>query len=162
MRNKLLLALVVALCLALLPSCGTDEIDISAYSDQQILLVGLTDKDKEEAVTVRQLKEMECSTKKTKSTSDKIGTVKATGPWLSTVLEAYGHKQTDFSKIKIYGKDGYDISLNKDFLQENQVMLAFGIDGEPLDEESKPVRIIIPESDSAYWIRMVNKIEFEK
>jgi len=41
-------------------------------------------------------------------------------------------------------------------------MLAFGIDGQPLDEDSAPVRIIIPESDSAYWTRMVNRIKFEK
>ena len=35
------------------------------------------------------------------------------------------------------------------------------IDGEPLDEESAPCRIIIPKSDSAYWIRLLDKIEFE-
>jgi len=41
-------------------------------------------------------------------------------------------------------------------------MLAYGINGEPLDEETKPVRVIIRDSDSAYWVRMVTKIEFEK
>ena len=47
-------------------------------------------------------------------------------------------------------------------LDEKEMILAFGMDGMPLDEEDKPVRIIIPESDSAYWIRMVEKIEFIK
>ena len=41
-------------------------------------------------------------------------------------------------------------------------MLAYGINGEPLDEESVPLRVIIRNSDSAYWVRLVTKIEFEK
>ena len=66
------------------------------------------------------------------------------------------------NKIEIYGDDQYDIALSSNVIDEDDIILAFGIDGEPLDEECKPVRVIIPESDSAYWIRMVNRIEFTK
>ena len=78
------------------------------------------------------------------------------------MLEPYGVSQSEFSKVKIYAKDDYAITLSKDILDEKEMILAFGMDGMPLDEEDKPVRIIIPESDSAYWIRMVEKIEFIK
>lgn len=144
----------------LLSGCGTDDIDISGYENASITLSGISDK--EETVTIADLKAMECITKKTHSTSDKIGEVKATGPLLETLLEGYGVSQTDYSKIKIYGEDGYDITLREKFLSENDILLAFGIDGQPLDQEAVPLRIIIPESDSAYWIRMVTKIEFIK
>lgn len=153
-------ALLVLVFAGVLSGCGTDDIDISGYASKTVVLKGLTDKD--EVVSISDLKKMDCVTKKTESTSDKIGVVRATGPLLDTVLEKYGCSQSDFSKIILYGKDTYDIKLMKDFLEENDLILAFGIDGEPLDEESAPLRLIIPKSDSAYWIRMIRKIEFVK
>lgn len=160
LKKSILLAVVLIMAMTVLSGCGIDEIDISGYSEKEIVLAGLTDK--EEVVTIAELKELDCVTKKTHSTSDKIGEVRATGPTLDTVLEKYGVSQTDFSRIEIYGDDGYDIALSQDVIAENDIILAFGIDGEPLDEECIPCRIIIPESDSAYWIRMVNRIEFIK
>ena len=157
--KKIVILLVTAMLLYMC-SCGTDDIDISGYSDAEIALEGISDETA--AVTVKQLKAMDCHTIKTESTSDKIGVVKATGVWLSDVLSEYGLEQGDFSRITIYGTDEYSAPLYKDLLKENRIMLAFGIDGQPLDEDSAPVRIIIPESDSAYWTRMVNRIKFEK
>ena len=157
--KKIVILLVTAMLLYMC-SCGTDDIDISGYSDAEIALEGISDETA--AVTVKQLKAMECHTIKTESTSDKIGVVKATGVWLSDVLSEYGLEQGDFSRITIYGTDEYSAPPDKDFLKANRIMLAFGIDGQPLDEDSAPVRIIIPESDSAYWTRMVNRIKFEK
>ena len=48
---------------------------------------------------------------KAESTSDKIGVVKATGPWLDTVLGQYGCSQADFKSIKFYGADEYDDAI---------------------------------------------------
>lgn len=162
--KKRLSALILLLLAGtlLLAGCGVDDIDVSGYGQQEIELVGLTEDDRTVTITPKELKALDCVTKKTHSTSDKIGEVRATGPLLDTVLEEYGVSQADFTKIKIYGEDDYDISLRQEFLAENDVILAFGINGEPLDAEGQPVRIIIPESDSAYWIRMVKKIEFIK
>ena len=157
--KKIVILLVTAMLLYMC-SCGTDDIDISGYSDAEIALEGISDETA--AVTVKQLKAMDCHTIKTESTSDKIGVVKATGVWLSDVLSEYGLEEGHFSPITINGTDEYSAPLYKDFLKENRIMLAFGIDGQPLDEDSAPVRIIIPESDSAYWTRMVNRIKFEK
>ena len=159
-QKKGLLLLIAALALLFLAGCGVDEIDVSAYEDQKIELAGLDDGT--EWVTIGELKALDCITKKTHSTSDKIGEVRATGPLLETLLQAHGASQTDFSKIRIYGRDDYDISLSEKVLEEDDVILAFGIDGKPLDAECAPVRVIIPESDSAYWIRMVEKLEFIK
>lgn len=161
--KRMIRAAVLILCLiasALLAACGTDDIDISAYENEQIELKGIG----EETVSVSaaELKAMKCRTLKTESTSDKIGKVRATGPELDTVLEAYGAGKEDFSKIIIKGSDEYDVKLLNDYITSHDIYLAFGIDGEPLDEESMPCRIIIPDSDSAYWVRMVRSIEFVK
>ena len=158
-----ILLMTVCFC-ALIPvflsSCGVDDIDISSYENEQIELIGID----EESVrlTVADLKAMNCKTLKTESTSDKIGKVRATGPELDTVLEPYGVRKADFSKIIINGADEYDVKLLNDYITEHDIYLAIGIDGEPLDGESAPCRIIIPKSDSAYWVRMVRSIEFVK
>lgn len=161
MRKRLLVlsaALVLIICT--MTGCGTDDIDISPYKDAQLILAGVQEEDI--VLTIEDLKAMDCKTIKAESTSDKIGQVKATGPWLDTVLESYGCSQADFKKIKFYGADEYDVNLYTDYLAEHPIMLAYGINGEPLDEETSPIRVIIRDSDSAYWVRMVTKIEFEK
>lgn len=161
MRKKLFaLMAVIIMSLTVMTGCGTDDIDISGYDDMTLTLTGVDDEDI--VLTVADLKVMDCKTIKTESTSDKIGEVKATGPWLDTVLEQYGCTQADFKSIKFYGSDEYDAKLYTEYLAEHPIMLAYGINGEPLDEETKPVRVIIRDSDSAYWVRMVTKIEFEK
>ena len=161
MRKKIFaLMAVIIMSLTVMTGCGTDNIDISGYDDMTLTLTGVEDEDI--VLTVADLKEMDCKTIKTESTSDKIGEVKATGPWLDTVLEQYGCTQADFKSIKFYGSDEYDAKLYTEYLAEHPIMLAYGINGEPLDEETKPVRVIIRDSDSAYWVRMVTKIEFEK
>ena len=156
-RFIVLFITVILLCMC---ACGTDDIDISGYSDAEIVFEGISDEPV--YISVKQLKSMDCHTVKTKSTSDKIGTVKATGVWLSDILSEYELEQADFSCITVYGTDEYSAPLYSDFLKDNRIMLAFGIDGQPLDVDSAPVRIIIPESDSAYWTRMVNRIKFKK
>lgn len=161
MRKKIFaLMAVIIMSLTVMTGCGTDDIDISGYDDMTLTLTGVEDEDI--VLTVADLKAMDCKTIKTESTSDKIGEVKATGPWLDTVLEQYGCTQADFKSIKFYGSDEYDAKLYTEYLAEHPIMLAYGINGEPLDEETKPVRVIIRDSDSAYWVRMVTKIEFEK
>lgn len=146
----------VVLCLG---GCGTDDIDISGYADDEIVLAGLAEDNV--VITIKDLKAMDCVTVKTESTSDKIGVVRATGPTLETVLAQQGVELEDVGKVTFHGKDKYSYSLTKDYLKEHDIILAFGIDGEPLDEENAPCRIIIPKSDSAYWIRLLDRIEFE-
>lgn len=158
--KKRFLVLILAVGMLLLAGCGTDGIDISGYAENALILSGVNEEDI--VLTIDDLKAMDCETIKAESTSDKIGEVRATGVWLDTILEQYGCKQEDFSKIRFYGTDEYDVNLYTDYLKEHPIMLAFGIDGEPLDAESIPLRVIIRDSDSAYWVRMVTKIDFEK
>ncbi len=154
-----LLALILGLTSLCMSGCGTDDIDISGCADETITLSGITDEDI--TLTIADLKAMDCVTKTCESTSDKIGKVRATGPTLDTVLQQFGMKQSDVQKVHIYAKDEYDAKLGPDVLETEEVILAFGIGGEPLGEEDAPVRIIIPDSDSAYWVRMVERIELE-
>ncbi len=163
--KKIIKNLIIVCCMLapvfLLAACGKpDEIDISGYADQKIEISGIGDGPV--SVTIGDLKQMDCATVTTESTSDKIGEVRATGVWLNTLLKPYGIKQKQIKKITITGEDDYDISLRQEYLKKHPVMLAFGINGKPLDEDAVPCRIIIKRSDSAYWVRRVTQIQIER
>ncbi|MBQ9014656.1 MAG: molybdopterin-dependent oxidoreductase [Firmicutes bacterium] len=153
------LALILGFASLCMSGCGADDIDISGYADETITLTGITDDDI--TLTVADLKEMDCVTVKTESTSDKIGKVRATGPTLDTVLRQFGMSQEQIDSVRVFARDEYDAKLDRRVLESNDIILAFGIDGAPLGEEDAPLRIIIPESDSAYWVRMVQRLEIE-
>ena len=159
-KNAGIIIIVAVAFAAALCGCGTDDIDITGYADEQIAIEGIADGTM--YVSVAELKGMKCVTIKTESTSDKIGEVKATGPTLETVLAANGTDISDVAKLTFHGADNYSYSLKDDYIAAHDIILAFGIDGKPLEEDEVPCRIIIPESDSAYWIRMLDKITIEK
>ncbi len=143
--------------------CGNPEIDLTGYGSDTITLIGLQDSEngnKSVTLTINDLQGFDCVTIKTNSTSDKIGNVKATGPLLKTVVAKYGASMDDFKKIIITAVDGYEIVLTQPFISENQLILAFGVDGKSLGDDEAPLRLIVPDSDSAYWIRMIESIEF--
>lgn len=157
--KKTIVALALAAAVLCLWGCAPDDIDISGYADETIAIEGLSDESV--SVSIAELKDMECISVKTESTSDKIGKVKATGPTLQTVLAAEGADLAEVKKITFHGIDDYSYSLNADYIAKHDIILAFGVDGKPLDEESVPCRVIIPKSDSAYWIRMLDRIELD-
>ena len=166
-KKQLILVMFGLMILAATFGCGNPAIDLTDYGTETITLIGLdddidADEDKIQRITltISELQSMDCVTVKTNSTSDKIGNVKATGPLLETVTNVYGETLSNFSKLIITATDGYEIVLNQPFISENKLILAFGIDGQPLGEDEAPLRLIVPESDSAYWIRMIESIEF--
>ena len=160
-KNKTKLIALAAFVLLTfgLYGCAPDDIDISGYADQKIAIEGIGDETV--TVSIAELKAMDCISVKTESTSDKIGKVKATGPLLADVLASKGIDISDVRKITFHGVDEYYYSLQNDYITEHDIILAFGIDGKPLEADEVPCRIIIPESDSAYWIRMLDQIQIE-
>lgn len=161
-NKKVVIILYAILILIVSLGCGNPEIDLTNYGSETLTLIGIDNNDegKEVTLTISELQSLKCVTIKTNSTSDKIGNVKATGPLLETIVDKYGASMSEFKKIIITATDGYEIVLNQPFISENKLILAFGIDGEPLGEDEAPLRLIVPESDSAYWIRMIESIEF--
>ncbi len=57
----IIVALLLAACFSL-SGCGTDDIDISDYEQMTITLTGL--EEGEQAITIAELKAMDCITKK--------------------------------------------------------------------------------------------------
>ncbi|MDD3044686.1 MAG: molybdopterin-dependent oxidoreductase, partial [Candidatus Delongbacteria bacterium] len=82
-----------------------------------------------------------------------------TGVPLKEVLRSKGIDLTSFNSVRPVSGDGYSIEIPEDILMNREVLLAYNIDGEPLNDKSKPVRIIVPDERAMYWARNVVKIE---
>ena len=156
-RNSLLTILVLTL-FCLLTSCGGGSADISEYGDTPITVSGLTEEDF--TVTPNELYGLECVSRTASGKSAKAGTVNATGPLLDTFLAQYGKRMSDFERIRFIAADDYRVVLKDEYLTEYEVVLAVSNGNEPLIEEHRPLRILIPDADSGMWEYSVVRIEF--
>lgn len=82
------------------------------------------------------------------------------GVILDDVFQKFvGVSQSDLFSIRFVAGDGYAIEVAKDLLQSREIILAYEIDGEPLEDYEKPFRSIVPEVFEMYWVKNLMKIE---
>jgi len=134
---------------------------VTADDGQEILITGLQDSDYK--ITVGDLKKLPAVTKKARANRANGETVKvkATGPLLEDVLQQKGKSVKDYSTIRFTARDGYSIAVPPDVLKNREIILAYQIDGKPLDAENEPVRVVIPGERAMYWMRMLDRIDLE-
>ena len=163
--NRLTLFLLVLTIMLTLAGCGkkaeTAGNPVTADDGQEILITGLQDSDYK--ITVGDLKKLPAVTKKARANRANGETVKvkATGPLLEDVLQQKGKSVKDYSTIRFTARDGYSIAVPPDVLKNREIILAYQIDGKPLDAENEPVRVIIPGERAMYWVRMLDRIDLE-
>jgi len=117
-------------------------------------------KEQDITISVEKLKDLPVVTKDVTSV-DSSGdeddyTVK--GAFFSDLLDSIGADQQDLKAVRLLAGDGYSIELPEPILKNRQIILAYEINGEPLPEKTKPVRVIIPEERAMYWIKNLTKI----
>lgn len=79
------------------------------------------------------------------------------GVKLDDVLAGENIDTATFSSLRAVASDGYAIEVPKEIVEAREIVLAYEINGEALADDSKPVRLIVPEERSMYWVRnMVN------
>ena len=163
--NRLTLFLLVLTIMLTLAGCGkkaeTAGNPVTADDGQEILITGLQDSDYK--ITVGDLKKLPAVTKKARANRANGETVKvkATGPLLEDVLQQKGKSVKDYSTIRFTARDGYSIAVPPDVLKNREIILAYQIDGKPLDAENEPVRVVIPGERAMYWVRMLDRIDLE-
>lgn len=112
-------------------------------------------------VTVEELKAMQSVTRDVVSvnSSGEEKHFKVTGVLFEDVLKKHGTSQKELKGIRLIAGDGYSIEVAEDILKNRDIILTYMTDDEPLDEKSKPVRVVIPEERAMYWVRNVVNIE---
>ncbi len=134
-------------------------ISLTTWAEDKLVIVGFSDGDIE--VTAAALKALPTVTKDVVSVNSS-GTAKKfsiTGPTFADLLAKFDKSQSSLEAIRFVAGDGYSIEVPAEVLQNRQIILAYLMDGEPLDEKSQPVRAVIPEERAMYWVRNLVKIE---
>jgi hypothetical protein len=87
------------------------------------------------------------------------GTANWTGIPLNTILAMAG-VQAGAKSVVFYGGDGYTSSLAWPTENKSDVLLAFGMNGQPLPPaQGYPVRIVAPNQLGYKWVKWVYRIE---
>lgn len=81
------------------------------------------------------------------------------GPTLRDILDDHGLDLSDYQGIGITGRDGYYTMVDKEKLDATDVILAWKVDRELLEDEEKPFRIAIPGELGPYWVKMASTID---
>ena len=82
-----------------------------------------------------------------------------TGVSLSTLLKEAG-LTTGASEVVFTGEDGYFVQLPLETVLENDVFLAYKMNGQTLSQDrGYPLRLVVGKSQGADWLRWVTKIE---
>lgn len=155
-KNTCQIAFMMLFLLSLC-ACGGMKADISAYGDEPITVMGLSEE--EFVITPNELAEMDCVTRKVTGSTAKAGTVQPVGPTLDTFLAAYGRTADEFERIRFYASDGYYTGFLADVLEESEIILAIANGDEPLKKSELPLRLVVPDKEGNQWIRMVTRIE---
>ena len=85
--------------------------------------------------------------------------MKVKGPTLRDVLLDNGVDLSEYQGIGITGRDGYYTLVDGEKLQVGDVILAWEVDGNPLSEDEKPIRTVLPLELGPYWVKMVTSID---
>ena len=85
--------------------------------------------------------------------------MKLKGTSLRDILEREGLDLNDFVGIGVTGRDGYYTMVDKEKLESNPCVLAWEVDGKPIKDEEKPIRLALPNELGPYWVKMVSNID---
>ncbi len=130
-------------------------IDSKETSESQTFtIVGLS---KDEIVlSGEELKSMEIVERKAvsiDSKGEKSETI-AKGVLLSSILEKYNASLDQYNSIVTTASDGYSIEIPSDILHKRDIVIAYEINGEPVD-----LRIVVPDERAMYWLKFLTKLE---
>ncbi|WZL72379.1 molybdopterin-dependent oxidoreductase [Clostridiaceae bacterium 35-E11] len=173
MRNKyerLWILLIVLLLVVMSAACSQETTESSKENMEQtadnamdhISIVGL--ESGKEIIPIEKMKETKVVTKEMESitSSGEIKKNRVKGISLEDILQSYGTSQKNYSGIRFIAGDGYSIVVPKEVLEIRDIVLAYEIDDQPLDQQSLPLRVTIPNERAMYWVRNLTKIELLK
>lgn len=167
MREKIKKCAMILLVLSavLLTSCSnTQSTSISNQDPEQgasdeVTITGLKEGDIK--VSLEDIKGLEQVTKDviSISSSGEKNEMNVTGGLLEELLQKHKASLKDLEGLRFVARDGYSIDIPKDIVQSRDIILAYEMDGKPLEEESKPLRTIIPDERAMYWVSQLSEIQ---
>jgi DMSO/TMAO reductase YedYZ molybdopterin-dependent catalytic subunit len=160
MLKRLIIALIIIITAILLFSgCSSSREEAAGSPDEVLTIIW---KGGETEIKVSEIMDLDCLEKEISAidseNEDCVRTVK--GVLLEDVLNNYiGIGMSDIYSIRFTAGDGYAIEIPPEIVQKREIILAYEMDGEPLEEKSKPFRAVIPDERTMYWVKNLAEIE---
>ncbi|MCL0070433.1 molybdopterin-dependent oxidoreductase [Dehalococcoidia bacterium] len=137
-----------------------EEAIVNQKCSEKLLITGLAE-DKE--ISLAELKKLE-SVERVASWIDREGNKQSwevRGILFDDFSRAFFDKsQQDFRSIRLSAGDGYSIEVPAEILKNREIILAYEINGQPLEPKHQPLRVIIPEERRMFWVFNLIEIEF--
>lgn len=144
--------LLVLAVLVTITACGNENIEDLTY-DGSLLITGL---DEEIEILYDDIYSNEDDKKSTSvkglTSAEELLEFEVTGLYLSDILANYDYSMDDFESIRLMAGDGYGINVPKELFQKKDIILAYYIDGKPIDSELQPLRAFINDERTMYWV----------
>lgn len=83
------------------------------------------------------------------------------GVLLSDVLASMGRELGELVSIRLRAGDGYSIEVPGPIVMNRDIILAYEIDEEPLQDRTRPIRVFIPGEEAMYWVRNTVEISLQ-
>ena len=159
-----LIAIIALLMTALLlagcaDGTGKDDIESAGPPDEVLTIIW---QGKETEIAISEIMgldivEMEAATIDSEN-NDSTRLVK--GILLKDLLEQYlAVELSDIYSIRFTAGDGYAMEVPPEVIKERDIILAYEMYGEPLEEKKKPLRVVIPDERTMYWVGNLAKID---
>ena len=132
---------------------------ISTVSNDKITLIW--DSDTKFEISVDEIKDLSYVVKEIKRTNDDeeiIDQYPIKGVTLKDLLLNFDKKIEDLDYIRLTAGDGYSLEVPNHIVHNKDIILAYEIDNMPLKENTKPIRVFIPEEEAMYWVRNLVEI----
>ncbi|WDV45632.1 molybdopterin-dependent oxidoreductase [Clostridiaceae bacterium M8S5] len=158
--RSILLIMMVVIALSVVgckdKSVNSDEAN---NTSSNITITGI--KGEEITLTIDEIKDYKevSQTVKVVTSSDEEKTYDVKGVTLNEILKKHDKSQADYNAVRLIAGDGYSIEVPKEVIAIRELILAYEINGKPLDEKSKPIRIMLTDERSMYCLRNLSKIE---
>lgn len=165
MKKRILVLFIAAIFL--LVGCSAPEVpanvdspeEVSGNLEEGIVIKGL--EAKEILLSVEEIREIESVSKEVTSinSSGEKNTFQVTGALLEKVLQRHGYSQRDLMRVRFVAGDGYSIEVPKEIIDTRDIILAYEMNGGPLEPKNQPLRVIIPDERAMYWVGNLTTIE---
>ena len=147
------LGLVLAFVLSFTPGLNTIEAAESEVILDDTIVIN-SEAQGEVEFTIEDLMEFEEVTEEITRRDDGEVTERypVTGVLLTDVLASMDIELSALESVRINAGDGYSVEVPNAIL-ESPVILAYKIDGEPLFDDTRPIRVFIPGQEAMYWVK---------
>lgn len=167
-KKFLMLIAVLAAVLMVMTACGPTENEGPGPGDytgeEDIITIECPEKGEIE-ISVAELMTLEATTEEIVKIGDD-GEVEEQYPikgvLLEDVLAHLGISAENLDTLRFTAGDGYSVEVPNHILSSRKLILAFEIDGEPLHQGTRPVRMFVPGEESMYWVKNTVKISITR